>query len=126
MKRTLCALFIMSVIAVSARAANSSVEGLWVGQLQSDTGTQSIRVSLVPIEGTLVGGSIVTDGGGEIGIRNGSVDGTSLTFVTYQGNLSTATKFNWTGVINGDEIRLSCTSDDPQAQPVQFVVHREQ
>jgi hypothetical protein len=126
MKRMLCALFIMSVIAVSARAANSSVEGLWEGQLQSDSGTQSIRMTLVPIEGTLVGGAIVTDGGGEIGIRNGSVDGSSLTFVTYQGNLSTATKFDWTGVINGDEISLSCTSDDPQAQRVQFVVHRQQ
>jgi hypothetical protein len=106
-------------------AADSSVQGLWVGQLQSESGTQSIRMSLVPIEGTLVGGAIVVDGGGEIGIRQGSVTDNSLTFITYQGNNSAATKFNWTGVINGDEISLSCTSDDPQVTPVQFVVHRQ-
>jgi hypothetical protein len=124
MKRLLCALFIMSVVAVSGLSADTAVDGLWIGEVQSDSSTQAVRLELVTIEGAHIGGGFMLPSS-EIGVREGLLDRNTLTFVTYQDNQSTATKFTWTGVINGDEMNLSCRSDDANVPPVQFVVHRQ-
>jgi hypothetical protein len=124
MKRTLCALFIMSTLTVSGLSAAGSLDGLWVGELQSDSGALAIQVS-IRVDETGVGGSLMVDGSGETAIRKATIEGTLLKFDTVTRDAA-ATTLHWTGVISSDDISLSCTSDDPNVSPVQFVVHRQQ
>jgi hypothetical protein len=123
MRRTLCALFIMSAVSVGVLSADTPLQGLWAGQVQGDSGPQAIEMSFA-LDGPRVGG-VVTSDQREFGIREVSFDGSVLEFNTYQGSDNTGVKLHWTGVVNGNEITFSYRTDDQQTTPLEFVMHHQ-
>jgi hypothetical protein len=118
-----CALFIMSAVSVSSLSAANSLDGLWVGELQSESGTQTIQME-IRVDGARVGGSVLSQRG-ETGIREATLDNNVLEFVTVPSRDDSAVKIHWTGIISGDDITFSYRSDDQQTPAVEFVVHRQ-
>jgi hypothetical protein len=125
MKRILCALFIMSAVAVSGVSAGGSVDGMWVGAVQGDSGAQSIQVMLRVDETAGLVGQLMREGAGETAIREATIEGNVLKFDTVARDEAAVT-LHWTGVINGDDITLSYRTDDQQTTPLEVVVHRQQ
>lgn len=105
-------------------ASESPLNGLWVGEVQSDSGPQKIEMS-IQMDGAHLGASLMSQGR-EIGVHDASVNGNTVTFVTFLGNTESGTKFNWTGVVNGDDISFTYSDDQQQNPPVEFVVHRQE
>jgi hypothetical protein len=123
MKRTLCAVCIIAGLSFASLSAEGSIDGLWVGELPGDSGLQAIQLEM-RVNGPGVVGSILSQGR-ELGIRERSVEGNAVTFVTVLGNDETATKFIWTGVIDGDQIRFEYHDEALQVPAVEFVARRQ-
>jgi hypothetical protein len=113
----------MSAVSVSSLSAESSLEGLWVGEVQSESGTQTIQME-IRVDGARVGGSLMTQRR-ETGIREATVDGNVLEFITVPDRSEPEAKIHWTGIISGDDISFSFHSDDQQTPAAQFVAHRQ-
>jgi hypothetical protein len=115
-------LAIICAVAVTGLSADSSLNGLWVGEVQGDSGAQTIQMS-IHMDGERLGASIMSEGR-EIGVYDGTFTGNTVKFYTLMGS-EAVTKFNWIGQINGDEIAFTYSTEDQQAPAVEFVVHRQ-
>lgn len=110
MKKILCvcAAVLMAFSAMTVFAA-TDVTGTWSAEMKTPDG-DSFQLSFTfKQDGTKLTGSVMGPQGDPIDISNGKVDGDKLSFdVAFNG-----TTISHAGVINGDEIKLTTKSDNP-------------
>ena len=86
--------------------AQSSVDGVWKGEVQGGRGPQPITLTL-KAEGGKVTGTLTGGRGGAIMIEEGTLAGSTLMFKTTQQGRGGEMVFEWTGTVMGSEIAFS-------------------
>ena len=107
----------------AAASAQTSIQGLWAGEIQSNGDAQRLQMS-IRVDDERVSGSIV-GGGRELSIAESSLNGNVVEFTTTERRDGAQLKFRWTGTIsaNGTEISFSCAAEGQPA--TEFVVRRQ-
>ncbi len=94
------------VLLLAASAAFAAdVDGKWSGSL--DTPNGPVQVSfLFKADGTTLTGTTTGPDGNSIALKNGKVDGDKISFSFDVSFGADPTTFNYTGVVNGNELKL--------------------
>lgn len=108
MKKLIC-ISVAILIALSATAALAAdVTGTWSGSISGPNGDFQLTFTLKQ-DGAKLTGNVGGPQGNPLDIENGKVDGNTISFdVSFNG-----TTIHHTGTVNGDEIKLTTKSDDP-------------
>jgi opacity protein-like surface antigen len=125
MKSTICAVVCSLMMLPAVVAAQGSVDGTWVGEIQGGRGPQQVTLTLKADGGKLTGA--VTGGrGGDVQIQEGTISGSALKFKTTQtGRGGQQVTFNWSGTLKGDEIAFSRMAEGGQGNAQEFVAKRQ-
>ncbi len=112
---------LMALAAVASWAAD--VTGNWTGQMAMADGNEFVVSFTFKQEGTTLTGTVQGPQGDPIAISDGKVEGNKLSFVVkveFNGGM----KFVHEGTINGDEIKLTTKSDNPDFPGGSMVLKR--
>jgi hypothetical protein len=122
MKTFVCAAAFLLMLPAASSAQNS-IDGSWAGQIDTDAGPQPIqfvmRTDVEKVSGSIIGG------GSEMGIKEGTLSGNTLTFTSEQRSEGTVLPIACTGTVSVDTINVSCTAEG-QTEAKEFVITRQQ
>ena len=106
------------LLAVSAFAAD--VDGKWTGSGSTPNGDFPVYFNFkadgAPLNGTMAGPD-----GGDIAIKDGTIDGANISFLLNLDMGGNALKLTYKGVVAADQIKIS---GDAAGMPFEFVVKK--
>ncbi len=112
--------FLASLLVLMAVPAFADVSGKWSGSL--DTPNGPVQVSfLFKADGNTLTGTTTGPDGNSVALKNGKVDGDKISFSFDVSFGPDPTTFNYTGVVNGNEIKLHT---DFLGQPIDYSVKK--
>ncbi len=88
-------------------ALAADIDGKWSGQYSGMGDPMTLAYTFKANGNTLVGTSLGGPDGKEIPIRDGKIDGNNISFVVVVDFNGQEMKFNYKGVLSGDEIKLT-------------------
>jgi hypothetical protein len=121
MKRTLFVLLALSLL-LGLAALAADINGKWVAQVPGREGQTRETTFTFKVAGETVTGSMSGMQDQQIPISDGKLVGDALTFVVSMERGGNTMKFNYSGTVAGDEIKLK--RDGGQGQPREFVAKR--
>lgn len=93
----------------------ASVDGKWVAEFETKNrkggGKQTVVLDLKSDGSALTGNVYAGRRGRGTDIQNGKMDGEKFSFTTVQKNKKGEQKFNWTGTLASDELKLERTRE---------------
>jgi len=123
----ICAL-VLSFLVIAAFAFGSDIDGKWSGQYNSGMGDPMTLAYTFKAEGNTLTGTSLSGPETQVPIKDGKIDGNNISFVVAVDFGGQEMKFNYKGVLKGDEIELSfeIAGAPPVdgAAPQKFVVKR--
>jgi hypothetical protein len=109
-------------------AFGADIDGKWSGQYNSGMGDPMTLVFTFKAEGTTLTGTSLGGPDTQIPIKDGKIDGNNISFVVVVDMGGQEMKFNYKGVLKGEELELSfeMAGAPPMegAAPQKFVVKR--
>jgi hypothetical protein len=104
--------FVLGFLLVAGCALAADIDGTWSGKYSGGMGGEDMTLKYIfKADGAKLTGSSFSPDGKESPIKEGKIDGNKITFkvdVDFQGM---PLKFNYKGVLSGDEIKLSFEMD---------------
>jgi len=100
---------VAACLLVTGASLAAGVDGKWTGQFNSGMGGEPMNMEFTfkangnVLTGTTIGGP----DGKQIPIKDGKIDGNNLSFVVAVDFGGQEMKFNYKGVLSGDEIKLT-------------------
>jgi len=117
-------LFLMAGLALGA-----DIDGKWSGQYNSGMGDPMTLVYTFKADGNTLTGTSLGGPDTEVPIKEGKIDGNNISFVVTVDFGGQEMKFNYKGILKGDEIELSfeMAGAPPMegAAPQKFIVKRD-
>jgi hypothetical protein len=101
-----CALA-LSFILVAGFAFGADIDGKWAGQYNSGMGDPMQMDFTFKAEGAKLTGTAPGGPGATIPLKDGKIDGNKISFTVETSMGETQMKFNYKGVLNGDQLDLS-------------------
>jgi hypothetical protein len=92
---------------MAALALGADIDGKWSGQYNSGTGDPMTLVYTFKADGNTLTGTSLGGPDTQIPIKDGKIDGNNISFVVVVDFGGQEMKFNYKGVLKGDEIELS-------------------
>jgi len=118
----------LALLLLANFASAADIDGKWSGQYNSGMGDPMTLVYTFKAEGTTLTGTSPGGPDTEIPIKDGKIDGNNISFVVVVDFGGQEMKFNYKGVLKGDEIELSFEMAGAPAgegsAPQKFVVKR--
>jgi len=105
--------------------AQAKVDGKWSAEVPGGRGNQMITITLKADGGKLTG-TVEGGRGGSIPIEEGTISGNAIKFKQKAMNRGGEIILNYTGTLNGDEIKFSRMAEGGQGMPVEFTAKRAQ
>lgn len=115
---------VAGIMLVFSVALAADIDGKWSGQFAGGMGGQPMTLTYTfkaegnKLTGTTIGGP----NGEQIPIRDGKIEGNNISFVVVVDFGGNEMRFNYKGVLSGDEIKL--TFDMGMGEPQSFTVKR--
>jgi hypothetical protein len=119
-KTVVCVLALICVLAAVGLAAD--ISGKWSAQVPGRDGQAREQVFTFKVAGDAVTGTMSAGQAGEAPIADGKLSGDTLTFTVTREMGGNSVKWNFTGKIAGDEIKLK--REGGQGQPREFTAKR--
>jgi hypothetical protein len=117
-----CLLAGLAMLALAGCASAADITGTWKGTAETPAGKVQ-RTFSFKVDGSKLTGEATSDVLGNSTIQDGKIDGDTITFtidVTIQGNQA---KANYTGKIEGDQIKMSVKVEGVE-QTIEYSVTR--
>jgi hypothetical protein len=111
---------VLGILLVAAPAFAADVDGKWAGTITSPNGEVPIGFTFKADGKTLTGTTTGPDGG-EIAIKDGSIDGSTIAFKVSLDFGGMPFEISYTGVVAKEEIKLTL---DFMGMPVDIAVKR--
>ena len=124
MKVKSAAILVCLLAFASSVMAQSSVDGVWAGEVQGGRGPQQVTLTL-KTEGGKLTGSVGGGRGGPVNIEEASLSGATVKFKTKQMGRGGEIIFNWTGTVKGQEIAFSRMAEGGQGQAQEFTLKKQ-
>jgi hypothetical protein len=110
------------ILAIPVIAVADGIDGNWSGAVS--TGNGDLPVGFVfKADGTTLNGSMIAPDGSPSPIANGKIDGKNVTFAVDLNFSGTVFSLAYTGVLDGQQLKLST---EYQGQIIEFVVKKVQ
>ena len=100
-------LLAVSILFMAGFALGADIDGKWAGQYNSGMGDPMILVYTFKADGNTLAGTSLGGPDTEVPIKEGKIDGNNISFVVTVDFGGQEMKFNYKGVLKGDEIELS-------------------
>ena len=100
-------LLAVSILFMAGFALGADIDGKWAGQYNSGMGDPMILVYTFKADGNTLAGTSLGGPDKQIPIKDGKIDGNNISFVVVVDFGGQEMKFNYKGVLKGDEIELS-------------------
>ncbi len=97
----------LSLLVIAAFAFGADIDGKWSGQYNSGMGDPMTLVYTFKAEGNTLTGTSLGGPETQVPIKDGKIDGNNISFVVAVDFGGQEMKFNYKGVLKGDEIELS-------------------
>ena len=118
----------LSILLTAAFALGADIDGKWSGQYNSGMGDPMTLEYTFKAEGNTLTGTSLSGPDTQVPIKEGKIDGNNISFVVAVDFGGQEMKFNYKGILKGDEIELSfeIAGAPPMegAAPQKFVVKR--
>jgi opacity protein-like surface antigen len=111
---------VLLAAALSSTAFAADIDGTWSGTVDGPSGPVEVKYHFMA-EGAKLTGSTVTPDGAEVMIKDGKIDGASISFAVDLDLGGTAMRFTYTGVLSGSEVKLHT---EYTGQPFDFTVKK--
>lgn len=119
---------VLSLLLTATVALGADIDGKWSGQYNSGMGDPMTLEYTFKAEGNILTGTTIGGPDTQVPIKEGKIDGNNISFVVVVDFGGQEMKFNYKGVLKGDEIELSFEmAGAPPAEgaaPQKFVVKR--
>jgi hypothetical protein len=122
MRKLLLSLLAISLFLGVVASAAENPTGKWTAQVPGRDGQTRETTFTFKLEGDKVTGSMSGMQGAEIPISDGKMTGDTLTFVISMERGGNTMKFNYSGVLSGDEMKMK--REGGQGQAREFVAKR--
>jgi hypothetical protein len=120
MRKMVCGLSAILVVLCATLALAADVTGTWTTDMKTPDGSSFQLSFTFKQDGSKLTGTVTGPQGDPLEITNGKIDGDKLSFdVSFNG-----TTIKHDGVVNGDEIKLTTKSDDPNFPGSDMVLKR--
>jgi hypothetical protein len=96
----------LSFILVAGFAFGADIDGKWAGQYSSGMGDPMQMDFTFKADGTTLTGTAPGGPGATIPLKNGKIEGNKVSFTVETSMGETQLKFNYKGVLNGDQLEL--------------------
>ena len=122
--------FVTGFLFIAVCAFGADIDGKWSGQYNSGMGDPMTLVYTFKAEGNQLTGTSLGGPDTQVPIREGKIEGNNISFVVVVDMGGQEMKFNYKGVLKGDEIELAFeVAGAPPMEggaPQKFVVKRVQ
>ena len=108
---------VLGILLLATPALAHDADGKWTGSIETPMGTVPVGFTL-KADGTALTGTSLGPDGGEIAIKNGKVDGDKISFVENAMYMDMPLRFEYTGTLTNDELRLSRKLMDFEAETI--------
>jgi hypothetical protein len=111
-----------------ATAFAAGIDGKWTGTVPGAFGPMQLTYDF-KADGDTLTGTAFGGFGDSNPIKDGKIEGTNISFVVETEFNQVTTTFNYTGVLLGDELKLSYTTKSgrgPESPPQTFIVKRSE
>jgi hypothetical protein len=108
-------LFMLVFPSLACLAVAADIDGKWTGEYAGGVGSRLMRLEYTfKADGnTLNGTTLVGQDGEQVPIKNGKIDGNKVSFVVEVEFNGIQLKFDYSGVLSGNELRLSFKTEMP-------------
>ncbi len=108
-------LFTSAFLSLACLAVAAEIDGKWTGEYAGGMGGQTMQMEYTfKADGnTLTGTTISGPNGEQTPIKNGKIDGNKISFVVEVEFNGMQLKFNYSGVLSGNELKLSFKTEMP-------------
>lgn len=112
--------FLLALLLAAAPAFAAGIDGTWTGSIDTQNGPVMVSYTF-KAEGTKLTGSTMGPDGSVIQIKDGTIDGSKISFaidLNFNGNTTT---LKYTGTVSSGQIALTTTFMD---MPMSFTVKK--
>ncbi len=118
--RTMSAALVLTAVLVASPAYAHDADGRWAGTVTTDMGDIPVQFEF-KVDGTTLTGTTMGFDGSTVQIKNGKVDGATISYTVTFDFGGMALDISYKGTVTASEIKVSA---DAMGMPVEFMLKK--